>query len=262
MLNPAEKTSFLKESLMSSGHTVWCIDDRESLDDLGGNIVTSGEKGPQLLGASLAPLPALVETALEAGIEPDVDDLIEIVFEAHKSLGMETTVHMDNHHGEMTNEEVIELIKLILANDPEAKIPGCGFKELLANKNNPLGLSAKGSAWFQKNNDLVERFVRRGARLIVLGGDHADKQAGQAFAVRNNKRKTTLDTVKATKSKAPAYNHDDWFYGDLIGRCAEILEAKNQPVWLEKFRQNAVKLNNNWLDKTTEILAGMKAVAI
>jgi len=256
----------IKEQLMPSGHTVGCIDDRKFLNLKVKNpalekiLVTSREKGPQLLGGSLAPLPVLVESAFELGIEPDIDQLVDIVFEAHKNLGMETTVHMDNHHGEWTQYRVEELIGKVLAKDKFTKIPGCGFAGLLANKENPLDLSEKAAEFFQKHDDLVERFVRKGARLIVLQGDHG--KPGEVLAVRNNKRKFTLDVVGAHKNKVPAYNHDDWFFEDLVGRCVEVLQDQGQADWAEGLNNKARGLNDGWLKKTTMILAKMNPIGL
>lgn len=263
---PTEKISVIKEQLMPSGRTVGCIDDRKFLNlevknpALEKILVTSREKGPQLLGGSLALMPVLVETAIELGIEPDIDLITDVIFEAHKNLGMEVTVHMHDHHNEWTGYRIIELIRKVLAKDKFAKIPGCGFAGLLANKENPLGLSEKAAEFFQKHDDLVERFVRKGARLIVLEGDHG--KPGEVLAVRNNKRKFTLDIVGAHKNKVPAYNHDDWFYEDLVGRCVEGLQGQGQADWAQGLNNKARDLNDGWLKKTTMILANMKPIGL
>lgn len=231
---PAEKIGAVKECFIPSGHNPWCIDDRLPLDE-------KEVKGPQLLGASLAPMPVLVETALESGEKPEIENIIDVIFQAHQELNMTPTVHKDDHHGEWG---------------------GCGFAALLTDSDNPLGLSEKASQWLQEHPDLVERFVRRGSKLLVLTGSHADKNSRQALAVRNEKRKTTLDVVAAHRNKIPAYNHDDWFYGDLIQRCAEVLEGQGKAAWAQRLRERAETLNNGYLNKTTGILAGMEAIRV
>lgn len=265
MTVPAEKLLVLEKCLMPSGHTVGCIDDRLFIEmpasgALADLLVKPQEKGPQLLGGSLAPLPALVEAAFLAGKEPNLDELIEIVFSAHKALGMAVTVHMDNHHSAWTPYRIEELVQKVLSRDKYTKISGCGFAGLLASLDNPLGLSEKAAKFFQENTGLVERFVRKGARLIVLKGNHG--QVGEVMAVRNNKRKYTLDIIGAHKNKVRAYNHDGWFYEDLIGRCGEVLQGKGEADWTDVLHQNAAKMNDDWLDRTTNILAGMEAVSL
>lgn len=264
-----QKLTVLKEHKIPAGKAVGCIDDRPIVDGLTSSdrpdlFVSSREKGPQLLGGSLILLPVLAETAILAGKKPqelDIDDLIKITFEAHQSLAMTPTVHMDNHHGELTNEQVIGLTDQVKVNT-NAKLSGCGFAGLVTSGENRLGLSEPVAELFQNHSDLVERLVRAGARVIVLSGNHADKDKGEALAVRNNDRQFTLNTNEAHKNKAQAYNHDDWFFEDLIGRAIEVLEARREVEWVKQLRTNAKDLNENWLKITTNILAGMDPVSI
>lgn len=265
---PAPKRDLLKECLMPAMGTVGCIDDRDFMDfviDIEGLdevLVNYQEKGPQLLGASLAPLPLLVEIAIETGEEIDRNFLIDVVFAAHKARDMKVTVHMDDHHGELKPEEILAMIKKVMSGNRKVKIPGCGFAGLLASKDNPLGLSPQAAEFFQENDDLVEEYVRRGVRLIVLKGNHADKGQGNAFAVRNDRPRQTLDTRKAIEQGAQAYNHDDWFLDELMQRCAEVLDGAGKGAWAQRLRERYQELNNEWLNITTNILAGMDAVAI
>jgi len=255
----------IQAGLRKAGKSIGCIDDRGYFPfeaETPDSIATYEEKGPQLLGGSLALLPVLAETALEARESLDIDEFIEIIFNVHEKLDMEVTVHMHDNHGEWDAGKILGLIKEIKSGDKKAKIPGCGFAGLLIGKENLLGLSKKVSKFFQKNSNLVERMVKRGAKVIVLTGDHANKEAGKAFAVRNSEREKTVDTHKAIDQGTQTYNHDDWFFDDVIRVCGDVLKDKDKEEWANKVEDRSKRLNNDWLDKTTNILAGMHGVEV
>ncbi|MFC1711132.1 hypothetical protein ACFLZ1_00945 [Patescibacteria group bacterium] len=270
------KAALLKEKAMQDiGVLPACIDDRQFIFDWEGIPVPDGvlassehaDSGPKWLGASLGPLALLVETGARLiesgsdGITLDFEEMIDFVFAAHNQADFEVAVHMDNHHGDLSKQQIAELLKGVKEGQEDAKIPGCGFAGLLVNTDNPLGMSQTALNFFTQAPSLVEEFVRRNAKLTVLTGDHADKNAGKAMAIRNRIPGRTIKQEEAHKLKTPSYCHDDLPLNQVLEELANVVGEKYE-AWGEAIRQQAEEINLDWLNKTCNILAGMDPVLV
>lgn len=240
----------VKECLIPVGVIPRCIDDRASIVFPEGSLpeyVVKPEEanGPQFLGGSVGIFALVVEHFAVNEKEFDFNTIFNITSAIHEEQGWQLGVHMDNHHGEWDGQELTVKLEAIqtgkLGNG--SIIPGCGFAGLLSHKDNPLGLSEKAHAFFVANPNIVDEFVRRGAKLSILTGDHAPKP--NAFAVENMDSGNTLDTAKAIKEGAQSYSHDTGSLQNAMG------------YFEEKVVVEILGTNNKWLAATTNILAGM-----
>lgn len=258
MNNKEKKTQIISnECLQPIGNIPRCIDDRDLLNnDEEVSMPESVMKrenfnGPQFLGASLGAF-ALVAEQMVAE-KPDEELVFDAIYDQvstlHEQAGLELGVHMDDHHGHMTGEDLTKVLEEVMAGKlgDASVIPGCGFAGLLSNEANPLGLSPKVSEFFKKYPNIVDEFYRRGAKLSILANNHAPKE--NAMAVENLREGVTVDTQKALNEGAQTYNHDTVVLQKVFAPLGESTSA-------------VMEMNRRWLKTTTNILAGMDPVEL
>lgn len=248
-----------KECLQPLGAICRCIDDRalwggdqNSGNNLPDFVVRQAEfTGPQFLGGSLGIMALVAEEIVLHNPDAELlfDDVYSQMLKLHQDKGLLLGVHMDDHHGEMSSTEIADALATVqegvLGDQPI--LAGCGFAGLLSNAENPLGLSPQVAAFFQKYPNIVDELVRRGAKLSILTGHHAEK--GTALAVENLDPDHGVDIKTAIANGVQTYDHD-------TGVLQKLLEptADDAPELLKK---NAV-----WLRTTTNILAGMDPISL
>jgi len=251
-INAARTEQLAKEAKEFVGRIPRCIDDRVRWSgDLNLDNIVLGEEfnGPQFLGGSLGIFALLVEARArmdEHNGEINFEEIWRETVRMHEDQGLMIGVHMDDHHGEIKGEDIEA--KLVEVNKgrlgEKSVIPGCGFAGLLSREDNPLGLSDKAHEFFRQNPNVVDEMVRREAKLSILTGDHATKK--HAHAVENMDSKTTVNTEKAIELGVQTYNHD-------TGKLQEVLGHDVSATLM-------LEINQEWLRKTTQILAGMDPV--
>ncbi len=251
-INAARTEQIKREAKVFVGRIPRCIDDRVRWQgELNLENVVSREEfnGPQFLGGSLGIFALLVEARArmnENNGEINFEEIWGETVRMHDEQGLIIGVHMDDHHGEIKGEDIeARLVKVKRGKLGEVSvIPGCGFAGLLSREDNPLGLSDKAHDFFRKNPNVVDEMVRQGAKLSILTGDHAPKK--HAHAVENMDSKTTVNTEKAIGLGVQTYNHD-------TGKLQEVLGQ-------DEIATLMFEINQDWLRKTTQILAGMDPV--
>lgn len=244
-----KSTTIARECLQPVGTIVRCIDDRDlrPLTGMDEYVVgLSDFNGPQFLGGSLGVAALVAESMVQTHPDQQLDfeTVYAEVARLHEMAGLRLGVHMDDHHGEMTDDGVREALEQLARESlgRASAVPGCGFAGLLANPDNPLGLSPAVSAFFVAHPNMVDEMIRRGARLSILAGDHAQQQA--AYAVENMDPQATVHQSVAIAAGAQTYNHD-------TARLEQVLAP------LGDASDGLLETNARWLRITTNILAGM-----
>lgn len=257
-----------REHLIARSGLVRCIDDRYTRDvDVPDNLrsvfVSSKEAdaGTSFLGASMISIYMLAETAPE-GTELSKELVVTYAFDAHERTGLTFAVHMDDHHGELVQHEIIKRVESIKKGDLVA-IPGCGADGLSTSEENPFDFNQQAYRFFQENKDLLPYVVFRGARLAVYGGNHASKDKGEAWAVRNTDSENTISRLAVTEDGGIApYVHDDEPFNKLMEAQADILEENGHDEWANNLRLKYKELNDKWVNKGAMLLAGKLPVTM
>jgi len=252
-----------KESMkpLNKNHPLRCIDDRllaQTLDykNLPDFVVKSEETdGPQILGGSYSIFDLALELAPK-NIEVSFDLVYDLTQKAHTDSGYVMGIHMDNHHDEMDKGKIEELLSRVTEKE-EVKISGCGYDSLVRSDDNPLDLSEKSVAFHKKYPNRAALFIKRGARLSILGGHHAPKE--KALAVINTRTNETLDAPRAHKLDQPIYNHDQKPFEEILNALS-IDAAKIDPEWGKNIRVNGNNLYMKWYTIVANKLAGMTPI--
>lgn len=238
-----------------------CIDDRlpdENLDY--GNlpefiIRPENASGPQMLGGSYSIFDIALDTVPE-DIEPDFDQVFDLTKKAHTDAGYVMGIHIDNHHNEMEEGEILEIFEKALMEVID--IPGCGYDKFVHSEENPLGFSDKSTRFHRKYPHRAAMFIQRGVKVAVLGGQHADKK--DALAVINNEEDMTLNSQKAHRLGQPAYSHDQKPFDEIITALADNAD-KIDLRWGENIRNKGNERYMEWYKIIGNELAGMTPVA-
>lgn len=250
------------EALVPVGSIAVCVDDRRPVDmtqfDLDQVFVRpeQADIGPKFLAGSAIAVPLLVETAPEDQ-DLNTEEILGYMFEASCELGMEVGIHMDNHHDEMELSQIAALVKRILQGDVNVDISGCGFWGAVNSSENLLGFSARGVKFFKDNPRIFQMIIRMGGRLSVLGGHHASKESGQAWAVRNREKDKTVSREKIRQQgRVAPYAHDDALLSDYFEALANAVGKAGKQQWAENIRQHGNDLNEAWLQVAAGLLVG------
>jgi hypothetical protein len=244
------------EAMVPVGTIPRCIDDREIYIDpvlYTLHSITPPEdfNGPQWLGGSLAPLALALETTPgEARV--NFGETLDMVKSAHDSLGLELGIHMDDHHGEMTAQEIVDVVQ------NGADLHGCGFAGLLVSDENPLKLKDR-TREALSSASLTRTLVAKGSKISVLRGDHSP--IGQVTAIENYSPNLTLNQSRAHSLGSPSYNHDTAKLNEMLGALA-WQASRISPQWAENLQAQGAQINETWLKTTTMILAGKNPVPI
>lgn len=250
------------ESLVEVGNIAVCVDDRVPIDmsEFGLNDVfvspEQAEIGPKFLAGAAIALPLLVETAPEDQ-DLDAEEILDYMFEASHEVGIEVGVHMDNHHDELGLKEIADIVKRILQGDIEVDISGCGFWGAVNSPENPLRFNDRSVKFFKENPRLLQMIIRKGGRLSVLGGHHASKDEGQAWAVRNRDiSKTVSRKMIREQGRIAPYAHDDALVDKYFEALANVVEKAGKQKWAKNIRENGHNLNEEWLKVAANLLVG------
>jgi hypothetical protein len=250
------------ECELDKTHPSECVDDRMLAKLNYGNLpefVTSPElsHGPKMLGGAYSPFDIAVELAPE-DIELDFDKVLEMTLSAFKDAGYVPGIHMDNHHDEKSEEELLALFQQVIGGE-DIELDGCGYNGLVHNFDNPLGLSERSIAFHQKHPKRAARFIRAGVKVSVLGGNHAPKD--KAYAVINCHSGKTIDSEKANQLASQTYDHDKEPFEEIIAALADNVD-KIDKRWGENIRKDGIATYMNWYKVVGNILAGMDPVVI
>jgi hypothetical protein len=211
--------------------------------------------GPQMLGGSYSIFDIALELAPE-GMKTDFDLIYGLTEKAHLDAGYVMGIHMDNHHDEMSDDEIISLLNKISEKD-DTQVLGCGYDALVHAEDNPLELSEGSVVFHQRYPNRAVQFIRRGTRLSILGGQHASKD--RVLAVVNSHAGETLDANKAHKLSQPAYSHDQKPFEELLNALSNNA-GKIDPEWGKNIREKGNELYMKWYGVVGNRLAGMTPV--
>jgi hypothetical protein len=236
---------------LPKGTAAVCMDDRlshtftESIPEHLKDILITEEKdsGPQFPGGSAGILVVLAETAPEDK-DLSFDELYEFTELAHEAADFKMAVHMDNHHDEIPDQEIFEMIDSTLSNPENTELPGCGYAGMLAAEGNPLGLNDRSYAFFNKIK-LVPMMVAKGSKLVELEGHHSDPEKEGSLAISNMMPGTTLDHDKLKEKGVKIYGHDPLVADEILLKAADILEERGETNWANSVRREGSRVERN-----------------
>ncbi len=245
-----------------------CIDDRlahkftkpiptEQLQEV--FVTSESESGPQIPGASAGVLVAVAECAPDEK-SLDFDELNTITREAHVRAGFALGVHMDNHHDEVSDDKIFEMVERALEDPDNTDLPGCGYAGMLVNPENPLNLSAR-THKFVRSLKLVPRMLAAGSRLVELEGHHAEPDNG-ALAIINNQEGTTLDHDALKAAGVKVYGFDPRAVEKIMNEAVEVLEARGETDWAENVRNKGAQVVTQHQRIAAVALTGREPVEI
>lgn len=251
------------------GTYVSCIDDR-FLHSLNGStpeslksVLINEEQnlGPQIPGGSVGILTVLVETSPEGVQIDDFDKLYSRVSKAHERAGFKVGVHMDNDHGHLDDNQIVELVQNALETPESAKLPGCGYVAMLCMDSNPLELKSRTLEFFKRTN-VVTMMVARGAGLAELEGYHANQKSGEAFAISNMRPGTTLNHKALEEKGLKIYGHDPLVADEIIQKLVEVLREEGEDVWAGSLARDGATIERKHHLIAARALSGMDPVEI
>lgn len=167
-----------------------CVDGRKAfvfLEKKGGDwqVVLKGseaeqENGPQFLGASL-----LFVAAAQEILNYSLVQAFDLAEKASNQVGVGLQIHLDDHHGKydfvkMSDEDLVALMSEYHG--------GCGFSVYY---------------WKEKATQVIAEAKKRGWRVQLLTGDHAE-----GGAIENYVKGQTFDTATAVNQERARFNTD------------------------------------------------------
>lgn len=239
-----------------------CLDDRKLADidykNLPEFVVRPDEtRGPQMLGGAYSPFDIALETA-PVKQEINFDLIFNITEGAFSRAGYVMGIHMSDLHGEMSEHEILKLMDDIKSGR-KVVTPDCGADVLANDPKNPFGFNSRSVNFHRENPKRGAEFVRRGAKIAILGGHHASIES--ALAIINTKPGKTLDSNKAHEIGQPAYNHDQLPFQEILQALA-VEAGEIDPMWGENIRVNGEGLYMKWHRIAVNKLAGMDPIRI
>lgn len=258
-----------KQSLRPSEGVIYvnCIDDRYTRrfvnipDNLKHIIVNSNEgMGYQIPGASAMFL-LLAAATIPDDRELDFAELYDISKEVHDRLGIHVLVHADDHHGKLSDEDMYEMVRRAL-DDPHAPdIKGCGAEGFITGDANMFNLPPRVHEFF-KGMNLTSRMIYNGAKVMFLGGNHADRDKGEAQAVEINNPEMVLDRDFLEEKGVLVYGHNSGFVVRVVEEFAKVLREKGYNTWAENMATQGVELERGYFDIANRHLTGRDPVVI
>lgn len=246
---------------------VTCIDDRpilnlkripDSYRDI--LILDESQFGPQIPGGSIGILVVLAELAPPQK-KLSFDELYDLAKEAHNQAGFEMGIHIDDHHGEYKEVEILNNIASAVSNPSEAELAGCGYARMLTEESNPLSLSERSRIFFNSIN-ILSMMVSKGAKVVVLTGNHANPDNNEAFAISNLKEGTILNRAKLRKEGVKIYGHDPIYAQKILHEAVEILRKLGEIEWANKLEAEGANLEKKHHQIAIKILTGKDPVEI